>query len=417
VTRPGVRTAWWAAVLVCVLSTPAWAQLTLPPGTPGLPAGPETATARRGPITITPSLSILGEYNDNVFQSNANRESDFIVGFVPGISVVLEGPTYRLLGSYSFTAEIYAENEQLNDAFSRQNLRLDGTYRATPQLTLSLSDSFIISQDSNAIAVENVSTGRTESLSNTLSGGAAYQIDPRWTVRGRATWTTLRYDDDLSIDSDTYALEGFVDRAFTARLTGTAGYQFAYFDIEDQPGVSTHTPRVGVTYRFTQNLTGAVSGGPSIQVVEDGDTDVFPAITASLQQRFSWGAATVQYDHAIGTAGGLGGTTENQSIGAVIQVDRLLRGLVLQFAPRYTREQSTGSTGTGDIDVDTISLTLQARYEITRYMAAIAGYTFYRQRSDNATVVVTPAGTVTANDVDQNRVFVGLQFGYPITID
>jgi hypothetical protein len=31
---------------------------------------------------------------------------------------------------------------------------------------------------------------------------------------------------------------------------------------------------------------------------------------------------------------------------------------------------------------------------------------------------VTPAGAViTANDVDQNRVFVGLQFGYPITFD
>ena len=78
-----------------------------------------------------------------------------------------------------------------------------------------------------------------------------------------------------------------------------------------------------------------------------------------------------------------------------------------------TRHRS--STIGNSIDVDTFSLTLQGRYEINRYMAAIAGYTYFRQRSNST--VTTGAGTITANDVDQNRVFVGLQFGYPITID
>jgi hypothetical protein len=31
--------------------------------------------------------------------------------------------------------------------------------------------------------------------------------------------------------------------------------------------------------------------------------------------------------------------------------------------------------------------------------------------------VTTGAGTVAANDVDQNRVFFGIQFGYPIVFD
>ena len=147
-TRPGVRTTWLAAVLVCVLAAPAWAQLTVPPGTPLIPPTTEGA-ARRGPVTITPSISVLGEYNDNVFLSNANKVSDFIVGFVPGITVALESPVYRLIGSYSFTAELYAEQTQLNDAFARQNLRLDGSYRVTPQLTVSLTESLIIAKKSH----------------------------------------------------------------------------------------------------------------------------------------------------------------------------------------------------------------------------------------------------------------------------
>jgi hypothetical protein len=320
----------------------------------------------------------------------------------------VEGPLYRLLGSYSFTAEVYADHDELNDAFSRHNLRLDGSYRATPRLTLLLSETLLIANDTNLIAAENVSTGRTRSTSNTLSPGLEYQIDPRTLLRLRGAWTALRFDSDAALDSDTYAAEGFVDYAFTPRLTGSAGYQFAYFDIEGQPYVTTHTPRVGVRYRFTPTLTGAVSGGPTIQVPEEGDTGVFPAISASLQQRFPWGSAALQYDHAVATAGGLGGTTENQSLGAIVQLDRLMRGLLVQLAPRYTRATST----TGDaVDVDSFSLTLQGRYEINRYVAAIAGYTYFMQRSSSA------VGGVVAGDVDQNRVFVGLQFGYPITID
>jgi hypothetical protein len=318
------------------------------------------------------------------------------------------------VGSYSFTSEIYADNTELNDAFARQSLRLDGSYRVSPRLTLSLSEAFTMSNDSNLVVTENVSTGRTTSISNTLSPALAYQIDPRTQLRLRGSWTAVRYDSSTAFDSDTYAADVFVDYAFTPRLTGSAGYQVAYFAIEGDTDATTHTPRLGVSYRFTPALTGSLSAGPTILVPESGDTEVFPAITAALQQRFSWGSATVQYDQAIGTAGGLGGPTEDQSLGATVQVDRLVRGLVVQFVPRYTR---TRGTGNDSIDVDTVSLTLQARYEITRWMAAIAGYTFYLQRSGN-TAVVTPAGTVTtANDVDQNRVFVGLQFGYPITFD
>jgi hypothetical protein len=48
-------------------------------------------------------------------------------------------------------------------------------------------------------------------------------------------------------------------------------------------------------------------------------------------------------------------------------------------------------------------------------MAAVASYQFFRQRTDG--VVLNRLGQVTAEDADQNRVFVGLQFGYPFTFD
>jgi hypothetical protein len=402
------------ALLLCAVAAPVSAQtpLTLPPGSPLAPTSPDQP--RRAPFTITPSFTITGEYNDNVFLNNENRVSDFILGLTPGIAVAAESSIYRLIASYSFTAEVYGDEEQLNDAFARQTLLLEGSYRVSPALTLSLGNALYVSKNTNVVTAENVSTGRTRSVTNTLSPGVAYQFDARTTLRGVGTWTTQRYDSEGSLDSDTYALEAFIDYALTPRLTLIGGYQFAYFVIDQTPDTVTHTPRVGASYRFTPTLTGTLTAGPTVIVPENTSASVTPAVTAALQQRFSWGSATLQYDRAVGTAGGLGGTSENQSIGAVVQVDRLVQGLLLQAVPRYT-SSSSSSGSPNRIDVEGFSLTLQGRYQLTAWMAALAGYTFYHQRSSSS--VTTGAGTVAATDVDQNRVFVGIQFGYPIVFD
>jgi len=58
-------------------------------------------------------------------------------------------------------------------------------------------------------------------------------------------------------------------------------------------------------------------------------------------------------------------------------------------------------------------LVLRANYQITPWMGLLTSYNFFHQRTDTTT---TAAG-LTVNDVDQNRVFLGLQFGFPIKRD
>jgi hypothetical protein len=148
---------------------------------------------------------------------------------------------------------LYGDEEQLNDAFARQALLLEGSYRVSPALTLSLGNALYVSKKTNIVAAENVSTGRTRSSR----------------TRSLLAWRTS----------------------------------------------STPGPRCEVSGR------GRRSG-------------------------------TIPKDRsAINTA----------------------------------------------------------------WMAALAGYTFHHQRSSSS--VTTGAGTVAATDVDQNRVFLGIQFGYPIVFD
>ena len=363
----------------------------------------------RGPLIIYPTLTLGAEYNDNIFLNNASKESDFVMAATPGIRLLLNSPTYSWSAGYSFTAEKYLDHTNLDNVFQRQVFFVNGTHRLNPQLTLTLSEVFVESNDSNVVTAEGIAVGRRKARSNTFNPGLLWQFTPLTALRVNASYVLSRYDGVDAVNSDIYRAAADVEHAFTQRLTGIAGYELAYIDVDGQVGLTTHTPRIGATYRFTQFLTGSFLAGPVIRQSSQ-DTGISPFATASLVNRFSWGSAGLFFARTVGTAGGIGGTTENTAVGGNVQVTNLLRGLLLELAPRYNMSHSTAGNA---IDVSSISIDFRASYQFTTWLAAVAGYRFFQQRSDSSSTNISAIAT----DVDQNRVFLGLQFGIPFRFD
>lgn len=359
----------------------------------------------RGPLVLIPSLTLGAEYNDNIFLDNRRRESDVILTATPGLQVVMETARYRLATGYSFTAEKYLDEDRLDTPFRRHDFYIEGQYQATSTLGLSVRDALTYSKDTQEASLLGVSTGRREALGNVLSVGATWRLTPRTSLQPSASWALQRADGPGTADSDVYSAGATVAHRFTPRLVGTAGYEFAFIDAENAPETTTHTPRVGASYDLTRTLTATVSAGPSIRVTDDR-TDVSPAITAALVQQFRWGSAGVSYDRRIGTAGVLGGTTDNQVVSGSLRVTGLHRDLVLELLPAYSVTESADGDG---LDVQALTVTLRAAYQFTPWLAGVASYTVYHQRSDGAGTVV--------RDVDQHRVFVGLNFSFPFRRD
>lgn len=384
---------------VGLVTSSAFAQAVAPP--------PPT----RAPLTVTPTVTITEEFNDNIDLDNDNKQWDVITGITPGITVNLEAPTYRLTAAYNFTAEIWARNPDRNAAFDRQNFTFDAFYHVRPDVILTLTDTFALNTDTNLIAAERVSTGSGGGWSNTVTPGVIWQIDPLLQLRTSGAYTMQRYDDAEQAESDIFRFDTVLERVFTPRFSGTAGYQFSHFEVEDEDRTTAHTPRVGGIYRATPTITLTLNGGPMF--VEQGDDDyITPAVTAIYRQALSFGSVAAFYDRNIGTAGGLGGTTINQTFGASLDVITLRRGLTLTFAPQYTIVE----THLDDrIDVQSLILPVSATYRFNEWFAFVASYQFFRQRSDST--LRTESGDVLARDADQNRIFVGLQFGYPFRFD
>jgi hypothetical protein len=417
-----------SAVVLCVVTSPASGQA---PGRP-LPGyerpipgverrtffgeetttGPTGTTSVRAPLTLVPSVTVSEEFNDNIFLDNNHKVWDFITSITPALTLTADSPRYHLGLSYDFSARIYARDSSQDGAFDRQSLFLDSVYRVSPTVTVSLADTFTFDIGLNALAPSGIATGRNRSLTNTIEPGASWQIDPLTTLRGRASWTTLHYQGGGLHDSDTWRIGPGVERAFSPRLKGTFSYEFAFFDIQAAPNTTTHTPRIGASYDITRTLVAVVNGGPSIVETDGQDTRIAPAVTASLRQRFERWSAGITFDRAVDVSGALGVVSDVTMIRGDFLVFGLMRGLTVDFRPEFKMYESPGDN---QVDVKSFSLPLQATYQIKPWLGVSAGYVFFHQRSNSRPG--TTVGTTLGNDVDQNRVFVGVQFGYPIKFD
>ncbi len=383
--------------------------------------------ARRGPVTLTPSIAIGEEYNDNIFLDNRNRQSDFISTFGPTITLFVNRPSYQLNAGYSFNAVVYARNERLNNAFDSQNFIASGLYRASPALTLNVTDTFALNRNTNLVSSQgfSASTGRQESWTNTFSPGLTWQMTARNTLTLTASYIVLRFEGagggvgssagggvgsgtGGGIGSDTYSLQSNLTHTFTPRFAGIVGYGFTYLDAQRQEASTSHTPTLGFNYQLTRTLSATVNGGAAVTEL-GGKTIISPAGNASLTQTLGFGSASLQYTRGVSVAGGFGGTTDTQIVSGRLELSTLQRGLLIVFNPAYNLAESVDSQQTGTVDVQTFTVSLAAYYQVARYTNLFAGYTFFRQRTGGSASVQL--------DADINRVRFGVQFGYPINFD
>jgi predicted porin len=362
----------------------------------------------RGWITLTPTFTLSGRYDDNIFASDQNRKSDFIFGFTPGVTLSMQRPEYRLLAGYNVGFEIFAKDSDQNSYAGRQQFFADGFYVLSPRTRLTLDERLIYDDDTSSVSSDNVSAGEKQSLRNTVILGVQHELTELTTLRASFSQTHKSFFGDTDArNSDTFRLLVGADYQFTARLRGIAEFESAYLRVETEPDAFTQIPRFGFDYQFTQTLRGGLSAGPSFINLDNGESKIEPAVTARLAQLFSFGSLRAVYDYAQ-VAGTLG-LSNRHSIYATLRVDRLVRNLVFEVTPRYTisdfLDPDKGGTATSR-HTDALNLDLRATYQLTQSIALIGSYRFFYQHRSNGTT----------ETIDRNRVFLGAQYSFPITV-
>ena len=359
--------------------------------------------AHQGWITLTPSLTLSAEYNDNLFLTGRDRRDDVVFALTPGLTLSMRRPSYRFATGFYTSGELYLNEDELSDFGKSTRFFADWFYQMSPSVTFALNDDFIFSRDTNAITSSGVSAGLQNSWRNIITPSVRWQATPNTGLGLFGSYTILRFEQntfDLR-DSDTFRLGLTADHRLTARLTGLASIEGAYLDVSGEPSAWTVTPRAGLSYDVSPTLRLFGTAGPTF-IERDGNTTVTPAVAVGLTQTFKFGLLQVGYDRAV-VAETIGISDRHAFFGSLV-VPTLLRGLRFEFNPRYSIVEPEGSSS-GDT-VNTLSLNLTAKYQIVRNISAIASYTFFNQTFERR-------GNP---DINQNRLFFGLQYAYPISI-
>jgi hypothetical protein len=368
------------------------------------------APLERREVNLIPAFAITEEFNDNFFLNNDNKRYEFITGLTPSISLLANRPRFQLAAGFSNTSELYGRGSTPNDAFARQNLIVGTYWQPTPQLTFTLADTMLRDQSASATA-GGFALGGQGSTTNALTPTMGWQLAPQTRLDLGATYSLIRFDGrGAGIESDTYGFMSNLSHGLTPRFSGMVGYNFTYIDLRSGHGdnSTTHNPTLGFAYRLTPTLTLSIDGGPAFTHLGSEDF-ITPGVSAGIVQRLPFGSASVFYSESVGVAGGFGGPTDNKSIIGTLVVAPL-KDLIVIFNPAWTKAESLSDRQIERVDVGLFTLGLGAAYRLNHYVTLFGGYSFLLQR-------VGRFSTTQDFDADQNRVKVGVQFGYPFAFD
>lgn len=374
-----------------------------------LASGQARAWAQAG-WYLTPSLQLSESFDDNIFGSSSNQQSDFISRFSPGLQGGYRSDPVTLLVNGGFDAEVFAKNPQLNDATSGWHTGLNLQYLPTRPLTLGLNvaytDTRSLTTLSQALTAPSLAApapattlefGRQKTTFLSAAPSLAYQFTPLTSGTSRYTFTQTTQEGGTKNTAHQPQLG--LARRFTPLDTGTLNYRLDIFESSGSSTTTSHTPTIGWTRQLTPRTTGSLQAGPRFS----SDGSVHPEVSASLTHEFKvadrMGRASLAYAHSEGFVIGQAGTVTTDTGSGSIAFEPL-RLLQVSVGPAVTKL----SGGTTTRDTTTYGVTAAASYQILRWLAARANYNFFYQDQ-------------TGPAIRRNVFTLSLDVTYPVRVD
>jgi hypothetical protein len=355
---------------------------------------PTEETTRAAGWYLLPSVSITEIFDDNIFQSTRSREADAITRFSPELGFGYRSIPLTVLGYVLLDAELFAVHTD-QSGLNRKQVRFDAESRPDQTLTLRLSGVFDQTETPTDLTQNlGLQLGRTESTRGSISAGAAYRFDRRFTGEASYTFTT---DTSGGISNTLHqALVSLVGQ-LTPRDAGRIVYHMQRGN-SDGEAVASDSLVFGWDHRLSETTSFSVALGPRYS---DGQLQV--EAYASVIHRLTNGQLSATFARTEGTIIGQRGLSTTTSFGAGISL-RPWRALGLSITPHFAEV-------TGGLHTTTYGSEFTARYEIARYIQLVTQYAIAYQKGGGG--ANGSGGNNGSGDILHNTVSIGLRVALP----
>ena len=354
-------------------------------------------------ITITPSIGIGGEYDDNIGFSRTDKLDDYAGTLSPALAFDYTTSRLHIGGRALFDIVRYADYSEYDR--ENQNHELNFGYRLSERLNVNAALSYIKDTTLDTTLEE---TGIIEEWSDRESiraaGGLSYEINEVSNVGLDYFFRKTDYELTGYTDSDRHGLSVSYDYAFNNRLDILTLVPFYQKIDTDEDKIDIYSCSLGLAHTFDPTLQANVSAGVRYLDIEDPSEQSETAwgwtSNISLQKSWQTTSATIGYSRDLSYS----------AEGETIEVDRFS----LSVDHRVTHEFGLRLSGSlyftksvGDIEEENVryySISPSIYYNITPHHSLEIGYSYANEYdkilSDN-------------REVDKNVVWLAANFSFP----
>jgi hypothetical protein len=296
------------------------------------------ATAAVGPafaqgvLEVRPSISASQVYESNLFATRTGRQEDYITRVTPAIEGEYRSPVWTLSGKYSLDAERFSEHSELSAGAARQLAGLHVDYRPASRLTFATSAEYL---DTRNPAELNVGTALSFARSRASRLLSRSSIKRHLTPLMAGTLEYTFNSDRLSgFEASEHSAQLGLTRRLSPRTSVTSRYRLHRLEFSQttvRSAVVSHALTAGLTHAVTRNVSVTLDAGPRLT----GD-ELRPRVGASIDWRREPIALSLAYGHTQGTAIGLVGAVDTQSLHATV-IRQFGRSREVRIAPGMFR--------------------------------------------------------------------------------
>jgi hypothetical protein len=341
---------------------------------------------------LSPSIAVGGVYNDNIFLSSSDRQSDDILRISPALEAGYGSETLSIAGYYTFDAERYRHHPELNGNTVRRNAALNLDYLFTPRLTFSLDTNYTSTETPSELdPLLSLGLGRVHATYITVAPSLGYAFS-------ELTYGRIGYAHDvetLATAPQTYSDTGTLglEHRFTQLDSGDLNFADTRYNFGPNDVVSSQVVTAGWTHYMTTTSSFSLAAGPRrTEGVNSLD------YSAGLNYILDSGTFNIVYARSQAALIGEFVPADTRSLTAKFDYN-YSQALELYIAPSLSSDTVASARAT------LYRMDMSFNYRLSRVVSLVGSYEYSLQR-----------GQLTGVDskILNNVVYVGLLFSSPV---
>ncbi|KAF0221854.1 MAG: hypothetical protein FD174_185 [Geobacteraceae bacterium] len=226
------------------------------------------APVARAEISLTPSISVREEYNDNIFLTPSNEQEDFITNITPSVNLSYKTDLISLFLDYGFTYRYYANNTNLNETSLNRKQRAKIDTKLSP-----IKDIFFIRildeyqrvpiDQRRQVSFDNEIVNLTDSNNFLVNPYIEYPLSGSLKANVGYSYQNLWYNSKQGDDAENHTLKAVLSKAFSPKLNASLSYSYLFHRPQKTEVYDKQDVSLGIGYQVTPKLSLSGSVGES----------------------------------------------------------------------------------------------------------------------------------------------------------